>query len=173
CRPSGSGVSSVHRFIGSSVHRFIGSEPSLRPDADSGTYRLNYPYILTPGLRPTIARGFTGHPISDSGSDGLTRSPLNPYDMRFGRHRVGVGDNRLTLYHNWNGTTFGTGSAKAALPIADGGSLPLEAQTKPLAGAHTYARINTSQLIARRTRRCRVPILFRHVGDTPHRSVSK
>ncbi|WP_298938584.1 hypothetical protein, partial [uncultured Ruegeria sp.] len=51
--------SSVHRFIGSSVHRFIGSEPSLRPGADSSTYRLNHPYILTPGLRPTITHGLT------------------------------------------------------------------------------------------------------------------
>ncbi|WP_298938040.1 hypothetical protein, partial [uncultured Ruegeria sp.] len=62
--------------------------------------------------------------------------------------RFGVGCNHLTLYHNWDGTMFGADGAKAALPIADGGSLPLEAQTKPLAGTHTYARINTSQLIA-------------------------
>ncbi len=70
-----------HRFIGSSVHRFIGSSvsgPSLRPDADSGTYRLNYPYILTPGLRPTIARGLTDNPIPDSASYGLTRSSPIP-----------------------------------------------------------------------------------------------
>ncbi len=48
-----------------------------------------------------------------------------------------------------------------------------EVEAPPPADANINSRIYANQLPARRNRRYLFPILFKHVGDDPHRSISE
>ncbi len=97
-------------------------------------------YSLTPGLRPAIAHGLNGNPITVSGLDGLTRS--SPAAVTPDLAVSGSGSGVTTLHF----TMIRTDGAEEPLPITNGGLRLAEAVTTPPPDAHTHARIYADRL---------------------------